>query len=101
MSESMTSKESPPPQGTDKQKDRVCKAFTWNEIITGVIQFIGVIAAIVFGVWVIKSYEVAQRANDLSESGLRQTIIANQLAFLALCGSNGVFIFYFAVISRC
>ena len=65
-------------------------AFTWNEIIHGLLQVIGVIAALVFGAWAIKSYETAEQANSLARTSLQQAVIANQLALLVGCGSNQV-----------
>jgi hypothetical protein len=64
--------------------------FTWNEIVNAIIQVIAVIAALVFGAWAIKSYDEAQQANALARTGLQQTLIANQLALLAVCASNEV-----------
>jgi hypothetical protein len=64
--------------------------FSLSEIISSVVQLISIIAAFTFGVWAIKSYNAAQRANSLTENGLRQTLTANQLALLSLCMSNQV-----------
>ena len=64
--------------------------FTWNEIVNGIIQVVAVVAALVFGAWAIKSYDEAQQANTLARTGLQQTLIANQLALLAVCASNQV-----------
>jgi hypothetical protein len=64
--------------------------FTWNEIVNGIIQVIAVIVALVFGAWAIKSYDSAQQANALARNGLQQTLIANQLALLAVCASYQV-----------
>ena len=64
--------------------------FTWNEMINAIMQVVALIAALVCGAWAIKSYDTAQRANTLANMGLQQTLIANQLALLAVCVSNQV-----------
>ncbi|KAJ7336730.1 hypothetical protein DFH08DRAFT_813053 [Mycena albidolilacea] len=65
-------------------------------------QILGIAAAIIFGVWSIKSYDAANTANHLSshsislaadanniaETSLQQTIYQNQLGLLSFCAGN-------------
>ncbi|PVF92666.1 hypothetical protein CPB86DRAFT_819428 [Serendipita vermifera] len=62
------------------------------------VEIISLITAIIFGMWAIRSYDAATKANAMTEEGLRQnalalqqSLIANQLPLLALCGSNDEF----------
>lgn len=61
--------------------------FSWSEIVNFVIQIIGVIAALIFGVWAARSYNVAQTANSkLSYNSLGASNIQSAL----LCSTNAV-----------
>jgi hypothetical protein len=65
-------------------------------------QILGIAAAIIFGVWSIKSYDAANTANHLSsqsislatdanniaKTSLQQTIYQNQLGLLSFCAEN-------------
>jgi hypothetical protein len=72
--------------------------FTFNEIANGIMQLISVIAALIFGVWAIKSFDAALDANSLATNALQQTLIANQLALLSICASDQV---SFLFVSSC
>jgi len=64
--------------------------FTLSETINYVIQLIAVITALIFGAWAIKSYDVTQHANQLSNFAIQQSMFANQLALLSFCNSDVV-----------
>jgi hypothetical protein len=64
--------------------------FTWGEIFGGVTQIVGLIAAFVFGVWAVKSFDAAEQANAIAAAGVNQAIIANKLALMSLCVSQPV-----------
>ncbi|KAF7376337.1 hypothetical protein MSAN_00049200 [Mycena sanguinolenta] len=58
-------------------------------------QILGIAAAMVFGVWSVKSYSTSVTANslsvhsnDIAQAGFQQTIYQNQLALLAFCVAN-------------
>ena len=57
--------------------------YEWGEIIQGGMQFAALIVAIIFGVWAIKSYDAAQKANAMS-------LLANQMSLVSLC-AIGIF----------
>jgi hypothetical protein len=64
--------------------------FERSEITQGGMQFAALIVAVIFGVWAIKSYNAAQKANALAENGLRQSLLANQMSLVSLC-AIGIF----------
>lgn len=79
----------------DKRTAAVIWVFSWNEIVTYVLQIAGITAGIVFGVWVIKSYcatetslAIAADANKVSTNALAQSKLANQLALLSFCAPH-------------
>lgn len=82
--------------------------FTWSEVVNYVLQTVGLIAAVVFGVWAIRTYHAARNslaiastanelssravmlaaaANMLSSQALAQNMVANSLAVLTFCAS--------------
>ncbi|PVF92665.1 hypothetical protein CPB86DRAFT_819427 [Serendipita vermifera] len=68
---------------------------TTKAIFSTGLELISLITAIIFGIWAIRSYDAAVKANQMSEEGikqntlaLKQSLIANQLALLALCTSS-------------
>ena len=63
---------------------------TANEFAKGAVQFVSFVTALVFGVWAIKSFNVAQEANVMAEMAYHQAVISNQLSFMAICTSNPV-----------
>jgi len=82
--------------------------FTGNEMVNFVIQLVSLIAAITFGIWAVKSYNAALRANYLSsvsyqsaqssfeaaQNALYLSGVANRLALLSFCASNTVSVLY-------
>ena len=64
--------------------------FERNGITQGGMQFVALIVAVIFGVWAIKSYNAAQKANAFAENGLRQSLFANQMSLVSLC-AIGIF----------
>lgn len=56
--------------------------------LSTVLQGLGVVAAIAFGVYAIKAVQVSTIANTLSTEALLQAQMANQLALLSICSSN-------------
>lgn len=68
-------------------------AFTWSQVsgaLTFVSQIINLIAVLVFGLWSVRSYNVALRANQISQSSLQAAQNANQLALYTFCMSQNV-----------
>jgi len=82
--------------------------FTWSEVVNYVLQTVTLIAAVVFGVWAIRTYDAARdslaiastandlsthavalaaAANELSSKVLAQNVVANSLALLTFCAS--------------
>ena len=55
-----------------------------KEVVTSIFQVVAVIAALVFGAWAIKSYDVQVTANDLATQSLRYSATSNQYAVQAL-----------------
>lgn len=76
------------PQAESFTRKGIIWVFTWNEVVNGIIQLISVIAALIFGVWAVKSFGAAQEANFLAQTALQQALIANQLTLLSVCTSN-------------
>lgn len=82
--------------GTITSSEKVNRAgFSWSDVFNYITQFIAVTAAVVFGVWAIRSYDAAQLANqlsvaslDASKIALEQSILANKLALLTFCNSD-------------
>jgi hypothetical protein len=70
-----------------------------ERLIEYTFQLLGISAAIIFGVWSVKSYStsltanslsnqalaLAKQANDIAQTSFQQTIYQNQLALLAFC----------------
>jgi hypothetical protein len=61
--------------------------FTWNEVVNYVLQTVGLIAAVVFGVWAIRTYDaardslaIANTANALSSQAVALAAAANELS---------------------
>ena len=77
-------------QEPQESSDLSLVPFEWGEIIQGALQIIALILGVVFGVWAIKSYDAAQQANAIANLSLRQSLVANQLALVAFCGSSQV-----------
>ena len=84
------------------------RVFTWSDVVNYVLQTVGLIAAVVFGVWAIRTYDAARdslaiastandlssqavalaaAANELSSTALAQNVVANSLALLTFCAS--------------
>ena len=84
------------------------RVFTWSDVVNYVLQTVGLIAAVVFGVWAIRTYDAARdslaiastandlssqavalagAANELSSKALAQNVVANSLALLTFCAS--------------
>ena len=82
--------------------------FTWSDVVNYVLQTVGLIAAVVFGLWAIRTYDAARdslaiastandlssqavalagTANELSSKALAQNVVANSLALLTFCAS--------------
>ncbi|KAJ7580179.1 hypothetical protein C8J56DRAFT_1104056 [Mycena floridula] len=79
---------------------------TYHDIVDYVFNFIGIAAAVIFGIWSIKAYDATLCANRLSTNALdaanvannlaqdtmkqamKQALLSNQLAMLAFCFSN-------------
>lgn len=73
-----------------------------DRLIEYTFQIIGIAAAIIFGVWSIKSYstsitanslssqsvDLATQANNIAQTSIQQTIYQNQLALLSFCVEN-------------
>ncbi|KAJ7857193.1 hypothetical protein B0H13DRAFT_1902326 [Mycena leptocephala] len=73
-----------------------------DHLIEYIFQILGITAAIVFGVWSIKSYSIsiaanslssqslslARKANDIAQMSFQQTIYQNRLALLSFCMGN-------------
>ncbi|MCJ1383848.1 hypothetical protein MMC17_006962 [Xylographa soralifera] len=59
-----------------------------KEIVTFIFQPVAVIAALVFGAWAIKSYDVQVTANNLATQSLRYSATSNQYAVQALQDTN-------------
>ncbi|MCJ1280699.1 hypothetical protein MMC26_000016 [Xylographa opegraphella] len=71
-----------------------------KEVVTFVFQLVAVIAALVFGAWAIKSYDIQLTANDLASQSLQSSatgnqdanqlaILSGQLSLLAYCEAYG------------
>ncbi|MCJ1435589.1 hypothetical protein MMC27_004963 [Xylographa pallens] len=54
-----------------------------KDVVTFMFQFVAVIAALVFGAWAIKSYDVQLTANDLASQSLQYAATSNQYAVQA------------------
>jgi hypothetical protein len=70
---------------------------TLKDILSGGVQIISLFTAIIFGVWAIRSYDAAVKANSIAKGALYQGITAlqqgrtsNQLALLAICTASEV-----------
>ena len=68
--------------------------FAWSDVVNYVLQTVALIAAVVFGVWAIRTYDavrdslaIAAAANELSSKVLAQNVVANSLALLTFCAS--------------
>lgn len=68
--------------------------FTWSEIVGYLLQTVGLIAGIVFGIWAIRTYDaaksslaIATNANEISTKALTQSRLANHLNLLTFCAS--------------
>ena len=68
--------------------------FTWSEIVGYLLQTVGLIAGIVFGIWAIRTYDaaksslaIATSANEISTKALTQSRLANHLHLLTFCAS--------------
>ncbi|MCJ1390907.1 hypothetical protein MMC18_003768 [Xylographa bjoerkii] len=59
-----------------------------KDVATFIFQIVAVIAALVFGAWAIKSYDVQLTANDLANQSLQYSAASNQYAVQALQGTN-------------
>jgi hypothetical protein len=73
-----------------------------DHLIEYTFQILGITAAIIFGVWSIKSYStsitanslssrslsLATQANDIAQTSFQQTMYQNQLALLSFCAGN-------------
>jgi hypothetical protein len=71
--------------------------FTVKDILSGGVQIISLFTAIIFGVWAIRSYDAAIKANSIAKGALDQGIVAlkqgvvsNQLALIAICTTSEV-----------
>jgi hypothetical protein len=53
------------------------------------LQFLGILAATVFGVFSILAWLAAAKSNEISTNALNQALQSNQLALLAYCVSGG------------
>lgn len=53
------------------------------------LQFLGILAATVFGVFSILAWLAATKSNEISTNALNQALQSNQLALLAYCVSGG------------
>ena len=58
-------------------------------LIEIVFELVGLVAAIAFGVFAVKSVTVADQANEYSRQAILQALTSNQLTLLALCMSSG------------
>ncbi|KAJ7144034.1 hypothetical protein C8R44DRAFT_759314 [Mycena epipterygia] len=77
-------------------------SFTFKDHLEYTFQILGITAAIVFGIWSIKSYStsmtanslstqslnLATAANDIAQMSFQQTIYQNRLALLSFCVGN-------------
>jgi hypothetical protein len=82
--------------------------FMWKDVVNYVLQTVGLIAAVVFGVWAIRTYDAARdslaiastandlsshavalaaAANELSSQALAQNLVGNSLALLTFCAA--------------
>ncbi|KAG8832075.1 hypothetical protein FRC17_002084 [Serendipita sp. 399] len=59
-----------------------------RSILSGGFQCLTFIAAIVFGVWAVKSYDAALTSNQLAAASIEQSLVANKLALIALCKAD-------------
>ena len=59
-----------------------------KDVATFIFQIVAVIAALVFGAWAIKSYNVQLTANDLANQSLQYSATGNQYAIQALQDSE-------------
>jgi hypothetical protein len=64
------------------------KSLSWldnlNRLIDIILEVVGLSAAILFGVWSIKSYNAAVAANTMSKDALAYAHVANNVSFMAL-----------------
>ena len=65
--------------------------FTWSDVVNYVLQTVGLIAAVVFGVWAIRTYDaardslaIARTANDLSLQSVALAAAAHELSSTAV-----------------
>jgi hypothetical protein len=65
--------------------DQTLSSFKANTLL----QFLGILAATVFGVFSILAWLAATKSNEISSNALSQALQSNQLALLAYCVSGG------------
>ena len=78
----------------DQSAKEIIWVFTWSEIVDYLLQTVGLIAGIVFGIWAIRTYDaaksslaIATSANEISTKALTQSRLANHLNLLTFCAS--------------
>lgn len=74
-----------------RNSEAKASSFKWSDAVNAVIQAAGLITAVVFGVWAVRTYDVARNslgradiANDLTARGVRIALAANNLTERAL-----------------
>lgn len=65
--------------------DQTLSSFKANTLL----QFLGILAATVFGVFSILAWLAATKSNEIASNALSQALQSNQLALLAYCVSGG------------
>jgi hypothetical protein len=70
--------------------EKMSHYLTVQDILSGGVQVISLFTTIIFGVWAIRSYEAALKANSIAKDALHQGGTSNQLALLAICTTNEV-----------
>jgi hypothetical protein len=78
----------------DQSAKGVIWVFTWSEIVGYLLQTVGLIAGVVFGIWAIRTYDTAKSSlaiatstNQISTEALTQSRLANHLNLLTFCAS--------------
>lgn len=78
----------------DRSANGMIWVFTWSEIVGYLLQTVGLIAGIVFGIRAIRTYDaaksslgIATSANEISTKALAQSRLANHLNLLTFCAS--------------